>query len=78
MFGLPLGGGNIDGLRLKLILWVVQIAVFAPIMFGAATVVVNSLVGLAMFALGQLTWAQFVEFSWRAKYPEKWYKPSIT
>lgn len=78
MFGLPLEGGNIHGLRLKLIFWVIVSAVLVPIMFFAGMVVVNSLSGLAMYLLGKLTWAQFIEFSWRAKYPASWYKPSIT
>ncbi len=78
MFGLPLEGGNIDGLRLKLILWIIVIAVIVPILFFAGMVMLNGLFGLALYALGKLTWTQFIDFSWRAKYPANWYKPSLT
>ena len=78
MFGLPLEGGNIEGLRLRLILWVIVIVALVPIVFFAGMVFVNGLSGLAMCVLGKLTWTQLVDFSWRAKYPASWYKASIT
>lgn len=78
MFGLPLEGGNIEGLRLRLFLWVIVVAVLVPIVFFAGMVFVNGLSGLAMCVLGRFTWAEFIDFSWRAKYPASWYKANTT
>lgn len=77
IFGLPLEGGNIDGLRLKLVLWVIVIALLVPIVFFAGMILVNGLFGLAMYALGKLTWSELIAFSWRAKYPADWYAANI-
>lgn len=78
MFGLPLEGGSIDGLRLKLILWVIVIVVLVPIIFFAGMVLVNGLTGLVMYLSGKLTWSQFIAFSVRANYPASWYKTNIS
>lgn len=78
MFGLPLEGGSIDGLRLKLILWVVVMVVLAPIIFFAGMVLVNGFTGLVMYVFGKLTWTQFIAFSVRANYPASWYKTKIS
>ena len=78
MFGLPLEGGSLEGLRLRMILWIVVVVVLVPFVFFAGMVFMNGLLGLAMFALGRLTWAEFAAFSWHAKYPASWYKPDVT
>lgn len=77
MFGLPLEGGSIEGLRLRMILWIIVVIVLVPFVFFAGMVFVNGLSGLAMCVLGKLTWAQLVDFCWRAKYPASWYKANI-
>ena len=77
MFGLPLEGGNIEGLRLRLISWVIVIVVLVPVVFLLGMVLMNGLFGLVMFTLGRLTWAEFAAFSWRAEYPASWYKPDV-
>ena len=75
MFGLPLKGGSIEGLRLKLIAWVVLVIAIVPVAFYAGMFLVNGACGLILFSLGHLTWQQVIDFSIRAKYPTKWYKP---
>ena len=63
MFGLPLEGGSIDGLRLKLILWIVLTVILVPIAFFAGMVITYGAYGLLMFGLGRFTWRQTVDFS---------------
>lgn len=77
MLGLPLEGGSIDGLRLKLISWIVLTVILVPIAFFAGMVITYGAYGLLMFALGRFTWQQAVDFGWSAKYPKHWYKQNL-
>lgn len=74
LFGLPLGGGSIEGLRLNLVSWVVLVALLLPIGFYVGMVLVYGMAGLVMFALRKLTWQQALEFACYARYPKEWYK----
>lgn len=74
MLGIPLEGGPIEGMRLKLIAWIVLIIVLVPIVFYAGTVLVYGVYGSSMLIVGRFTWQQAVDFAWSAKYPEHWYK----
>jgi hypothetical protein len=74
MFGIPLEGGPIEGMRLKLIAWIVLTIVLVPIAFYAGMVFVYGAYGSLMLILGRFTWQQAVDFACRAKYPEQWYK----
>lgn len=75
MFGLPLEGGSIEGLRLKMISWIGLTVVFVPFAFYAGMVLVYGAFGFAMFVFGKFSWQQVIDFAWRAKYPEEWYRP---
>ena len=77
MFGLPLEGGSLEGLRLRMVLWIVVVVVLVPFVFFAGMVFMNGLFGLLMFTLGRMTWAEFAAFSWRAEYPASWYEPDV-
>jgi hypothetical protein len=74
MFGLPLEGGSIEGLRLKLISWIILTIPMVPIAFYIGMVLVNGFVGIIFFLLGRFTSHQALAFSWHAKYPKNWYK----
>lgn len=74
MFGLPLEGGSIEGLRLKLVSWIVLTIALIPIGFYAGMVCVYGTYGFLMLILGQFTWQQTIDFGWRSKYPQQWYK----
>jgi hypothetical protein len=74
MLGLPLEGGDIDGLRLKLVSWIAVTVVLLPVAFLAGMVMVYGAYGLLMFFLRKFTWRQAVDFGCRARYPEYWYK----
>ena len=74
MFGLPLEGGSIEGLRLKLISWVVVTIVIVPFAFYAGMVLVYGAFGIIMLLLGKFSRQQALDFACRAKYPGDWYK----
>jgi len=74
LFGLPLQGGSIEGLRLKLIAAIVLTILVIPISFFAGMIFVYGAYGLFMVTLGRFTMLQAVHFACYAKYPEHWYK----
>ena len=73
-FGFPLRGGPIDGMRLKLILWVAVMIAIIPVTFYLAMVVIYGLYGLLQLALGRFTWQEAVDFGVSTQYPAHWYK----
>lgn len=76
LFGLPLDGGNIEGLRLKLVSWVMLTILFVPVAFYAGMIAIYGVCGLILLVLGRLSWRQAVEFAARARYPRRWYRPN--
>ena len=74
LFGLPLEGGSIEGLRLKLIAAIVLTILVIPISFFVAMIFVYGAYGFFMVLLGRFTMLQAVHFACYAKYPEHWYK----
>lgn len=73
MFGLPLEGGSIEGLRLNLISWIVLVVLLLPIAFYVGMVLVYGLAGLILFAFRKLTAQQALELACYARYPKAWY-----
>ena len=76
MFGLPLEGGNIEGLRLKLVSWVLLTILFVPIAFYVGMIAIYGACCLILLALGRLSWRQAADFAARARYPRQWYRPN--
>jgi len=76
MLGIPLEGGSMEGMRLKMLAWIILIILFAPFAFFAGMVLVNGVFGFVMFLLGKFSWQQVIDFSLRARYPDKWYRQS--
>lgn len=74
MLGIPLEGGSMEGMRLKMLSWIVLIILVVPFAFFAGMVLVNGAFGFVMFMLGKFSWRQAIDFSWRARYPDKWYQ----
>lgn len=74
MFGLPLRGGSIEGLRLQLIAWIALTAVLLPLVLYAAMVLVYGIFGLVLLALGKLSRQQAIDLAVRANYPRDWYR----
>jgi len=74
MLGMPMEGGPIEGMRLKMLAWIVFIIVATPFAFYAGMILVYGAFGLVMFVLGRFSWGQALDFCLRAKYPVKWYR----
>ena len=74
MLGIPLESGSMEGMRLKMLSWIILIILVVPFAFFAGMVLVNGAFGVVMFMLGKFSWQQVIDFSWRARYPEKWYQ----
>ena len=74
ILGLPLEAGSLEGLRLKLIAWVILVILSLPYAFFVGMVLVYGAFGQVMFMLGKFSWRQAIDFSWRARYPEHWYR----
>jgi hypothetical protein len=75
MLGLPLGGGSLEGLRLRLVAWIGLSVMLVPFVFYAGMVLVYGVFGLILYALGKLTRQQAFALALRAKYPREWYLP---
>lgn len=74
MFGLPLEGGSIEGLRLNLISWIVLVVLLVPLAFYVGMVLVYGVAGLIMYVFRKLTLQQALEFGCYARYPKSWYR----
>lgn len=74
LFGLPIEGGSIEGLRLQLIAWVVFIIMIIPAAFYLGMVLVYGAFALMMFVAGRFTREQAADFALRSKYPQTWYR----
>ncbi len=74
MFGLPVEGGSLEGLRLNLISWVIFLIIVIPIIFYVGMVLVYGAFGIVMFLLGKISWSQVIDCACYGKYPNKWYK----
>lgn len=74
LFGLPLEGGSLEGLRVNLVAWVISTIVLVPLAFYAGMILIYGAAGLIMFALGRLGWRQAVKLGARARYPKEWYR----
>ena len=75
MFGLPLRGGSIEGLRLQLIAWIGLTVLLLPLVLYAAMVLVYGIFGLILLGLGKLTPRQAFDLAARTRYPRQWYPP---